>query len=116
MQRQLRPDSLRLKICLELNSSHISHAVNAFIDFKVRELAERSDYNRELREEARDRLCENAEGTFLWLALVRKELRQVSALENSVCSSRASTWAGTTLGANDGSNPAEQRCKYESTL
>ena len=39
IEERLKSDGLRLKINLELNSFHISRAVNSFIDFKVQELA-----------------------------------------------------------------------------
>ena len=76
IEMRLGPDKLRSKISLELNSGHISRAVNAFIDFKVSELA-RNRYTSQLHEEVRVYLHENAEDTFLWVALVCKELRNV---------------------------------------
>ena len=51
IEEQLRPDSFFLKISLELNSSHILHAVNVFIDIKVSELVEWKKYNSGLCEE-----------------------------------------------------------------
>ena len=75
---RLRPDKLRSKISLELNSCHISHAVNTFIDFKVSELA-KTRYTSQLQKEVTDYLHENAKDTFLWVALVCKELRDVQA-------------------------------------
>jgi NACHT domain len=81
IEEWLRPDGLRVKISLELKSCHISQAVNAFIDFKVQELVKHHDYDIELREEVRAHLSRNAEGTFLWVALVCKELRRVPPWE-----------------------------------
>jgi hypothetical protein len=81
IETQLKPDRLHLKISLELNSSHISHAVNAFIDFKVAKLAEENGYDNELREEVSSYLRRNAEGTFLWVALACKGLRNVPVWE-----------------------------------
>jgi hypothetical protein len=40
IEERLRPAGSRAKISLELNSSHISRAINAFIDFKVSKLME----------------------------------------------------------------------------
>jgi hypothetical protein len=74
---RLRPDKLRSKISLESNSCHTLHAVNAFIDFKVSELAEGNEYDTELYKEVNSYLRKNAGGTFLWVALVCKELRDV---------------------------------------
>ena len=70
IEEQLRPDNLHSKISLELNSSHISSAVDAFINVKVHELASRKKYDDKLREEVRSYLQDNAGGTFLWVALV----------------------------------------------
>ncbi|KAH0562229.1 hypothetical protein GP486_003077 [Trichoglossum hirsutum] len=77
IEEELRPDTLRLKISLELNASQVSRAVSAFIDFKVSELAGRKKYDSKLRDEVRNYLCEKAEGTFLWVALVCKKLQRV---------------------------------------
>ena len=45
IEERLRSDSSCLKISLELNSSHSSYAINAFIDFKVSELVKLKDYD-----------------------------------------------------------------------
>jgi hypothetical protein len=49
IEERLKPDNLRVKISLELNLSHISRAVNAFINFKVRELTKQKGYSKELQ-------------------------------------------------------------------
>jgi hypothetical protein len=77
IEEYLRPDELHLNTSLELNSSHISCAVDAFVDFKVCELAKRKAYDSNLMNEVRDHLCKNAKGTFLWVSLVCKELEKV---------------------------------------
>jgi hypothetical protein len=77
IQARLKPDGLRLNTSLELNSVHISRAVDTFIDFKVRELMDRGTYDSELEKDIRDYLSEKADGTFLWVALVCKELGNV---------------------------------------
>ena len=48
IKERLRLDSSYLKISFKLNSSHISYAINAFIDFKVQELVEQKKYNSKL--------------------------------------------------------------------
>ena len=50
IEERLRATSSCAKISLELNSCHISHAVNAFIDAKVSKLTELKAYKPELRE------------------------------------------------------------------
>jgi hypothetical protein len=77
IEERLRPADSRAKISLELNSCHISRAVNAFIDFKVSKLTELKAYKFELREKIRSYLYAKADGTFLWVALVCKELQGV---------------------------------------
>ena len=87
IEERLRPDGLRLKISLELNSYYISNAINAFIDFKILELTKLKGYKTDLREKIKNYLCANANGTFLWVALVCKSLqgmqvrKTLSALE-----------------------------------
>ena len=66
----------QLHTSLELNSSHVARAVASFIDHKVNELAKKWGDNR-LQEFVRESLREKAEGTFLWVALVCKELSKV---------------------------------------
>lgn len=63
---------------LELNSSYVSKAVDTFIDIKVNELTSKKKYNSELQLFIKDYLLRKAEGTFLWVALVCKELKRVS--------------------------------------
>jgi hypothetical protein len=77
IEEWLRPNSLRVKISLELNSCHVSQAVNAFIEFKVSKLTERKGYKNELREKIKSYLYTKADGTFLWVALVCKALQGV---------------------------------------
>ncbi|KAI9777756.1 MAG: hypothetical protein M1839_008551 [Geoglossum umbratile] len=81
IEERLRPDSFLLKISLELNPSPISSAVNNFIDTKVSELANRKKYDNRLCKEVRSYLSKNAEDTFLWVALVCRELRDVPSWE-----------------------------------
>jgi hypothetical protein len=81
LEEWLKPDILCSKISLGLNSSHISLAVDAFINFKVSELADLKEYDSKLHEDVKSCLCKNTEGTFLWVALVCKELRKVPPWE-----------------------------------
>ncbi|KAI9853698.1 MAG: hypothetical protein M1813_001837 [Trichoglossum hirsutum] len=81
IEERLRPDSFLLKISLELNPFHISRAVDVFINIKVSELAGRKKYDNEICEEVRSYLSKNAGDTFLWVALVCKELGDVSSWE-----------------------------------
>ena len=67
----------RLDISLEHNSMHVAYAVDRFIAYKVQELAQLKNYGLDLRQYVRQRLESNADGTFLWVALVCKELLDV---------------------------------------
>lgn len=62
---------------LELNSSQVTRSVGTFIDHKIKELTRVKSYASELQESVRTALLEKSEGTFLWVALVCKELRKV---------------------------------------
>ncbi|KAL2862490.1 WD40-repeat-containing domain protein [Aspergillus lucknowensis] len=77
IENWLQPNGHCQKINLELNSTHISRAVNTFIDNKVSELARRMRYDDNLQREVQNHLYKNAEGTFLWVALVCKRLQTV---------------------------------------
>ena len=66
-----------LHTSLELNSQHVARAVAAFIDYKVEELADLKSYEPRLQIFVRKSLREKAEDTFLWVALVCKELVKV---------------------------------------
>ena len=67
----------QLHTSLELNSQHVARAVASFIDYKVKELADLKSYASELQILVRKSLREKAEDTFLWVALVCKELVDV---------------------------------------
>jgi hypothetical protein len=63
-------------ISLELNEASVSEAVNAFIQHKVDELAKKKSYTPETKDEVYHHLVSNSQGTFLWVALVWKNLYQ----------------------------------------
>lgn len=62
---------------LELNSLQVTRSVADFIDYKIKVLTKEKSYASELQESVRISLLEKSEGTFLWVALVCKELRKV---------------------------------------
>jgi len=59
---------------LELNHDSISEAVQSYIDYKVDELARMKTYEKPTRDAVKAHLSANANGTFLWVALVCQEL------------------------------------------
>jgi len=64
----------KVRLHLELNQDSVCKAVEAFIEFKVEQLAQRKQYDPELKNDVKSHLVENADGTFLWVALVCQEL------------------------------------------
>ena len=88
IEEELRMDSSRAEISLELNSYYISRAVDAFIVSRVEELAKRKGYKDDISDKVRNHLFAKAEGTFRRVALMCKALdtvrarRPLSVLEN----------------------------------
>ena len=73
-------DETRRTLSLELNFAHVSQAVDAFIDMQVEELeSANGSFSVEAKTELRRELKRKAEATFLWVALVFKELEKVPA-------------------------------------
>ena len=60
---------------------YISYAVRTYINFKVNQLSEQKGYDEELRNSVIEHLSSKAEDTFLWAALVCKELEKVESWE-----------------------------------
>ena len=67
----------QLHTSLELNSLHVARAVASFIDYKVKGIADLKAYDSELQVFVQESLRAKAEDTFLWVALVCKELSKV---------------------------------------
>jgi len=65
-----------LHLSLELHEDCISQAVISYIDSRVDTLAARMRLKPELNQVVRQHLSEHARGTFLWVALVCKELER----------------------------------------
>lgn len=64
-------------ISLELNDISVSEAVNAFIRHKVDSLQKKKGYDPETRHQVHRHLYSNSQGTFLWVALVCKNLDEI---------------------------------------
>lgn len=65
------------QLSLELNAESVSTAVQKYIDHQVHQLAKRKKYNFETENAVQQHLCDNAKGTFLWVALVCQYLERV---------------------------------------
>jgi hypothetical protein len=75
IEEQLRLVKGRAELDLERDAQkNISSAVNAYINRKVSELAELKQYESEVQETLMRYLQEKADGTYLWVALVCKQL------------------------------------------
>lgn len=64
----------RVRLQLELNHDSISKAVDTYIGYKVGELAGPKKYDKTTMDAVEKYLIANADGTFLWVALVCQEL------------------------------------------
>ncbi|PWI63992.1 hypothetical protein PCL_00834 [Purpureocillium lilacinum] len=75
-------DSVKQKVTLhlELNKESVSKAVTTYIGHKVEELTGLKNYDNETKEAVRRHLFANSDGTFLWVALVCKELADTSVI------------------------------------
>jgi hypothetical protein len=67
-----------VRLCLELNEKSVSAAIAIYIQFKVDWLARRNRYRSNTRDAVQSYLSQNANGTFLWVALVCQELSDTS--------------------------------------
>ncbi|KAH7116438.1 heterokaryon incompatibility protein, partial [Dactylonectria macrodidyma] len=65
----------KVRLHLELNKDSISKAVDTYIGYKVDGLARHKKYDKETRDAVENHLTSNADGTFLWVALVCQELQ-----------------------------------------
>ncbi|KAG5761801.1 hypothetical protein H9Q72_010098 [Fusarium xylarioides] len=72
IESQLDATQRQVRLHLELNHASISNAVVKFVDRKITQL--NSTYSEPNRAQIRKHLLENANDTFLWVALVSQEL------------------------------------------
>ncbi|KAH6702780.1 WD40-repeat-containing domain protein [Leptodontidium sp. MPI-SDFR-AT-0119] len=77
IEELLRISDQKIQLRLELNQDSISTAVSTYIEHKVGKLAKRKNYNAKLENSVREYLSLNADATFLWVALVLKELEAI---------------------------------------
>ncbi|KKP00858.1 hypothetical protein THAR02_07036 [Trichoderma harzianum] len=74
IEERLRLAEQKVKLSLELNAESISSAVNFYIEKKVHQLSDLKGYDEKTYSEIRDYLFNNANDTFLWVALVCQNL------------------------------------------
>jgi hypothetical protein len=80
IEQRLRLDDSGIRLSLELkeNAKEVSYAVNTYIDHCISELTE-IQHDEALRHSVRAKMQRKANGTFLWVSLVVKELKDVMA-------------------------------------
>lgn len=79
IEEAIEPAKRIITLSLDRNETSVSNAVGVFIDHKVSELARQKGYGAKLQEDVRKYLRENANDTFLWVALVCQNLGQVKS-------------------------------------
>jgi hypothetical protein len=78
VEKAFRDAVQAVKLSLELNEDSVSAAVTTYIQFKVKELAQRNRYDKVEQDAVQRNLECKARGTFLWVALVCQRLLNVS--------------------------------------
>ncbi|KAL6716961.1 hypothetical protein ACLMJK_004874 [Lecanora helva] len=80
IEERLETAGEKVRVSLELNTRSISIAVSNYIDCRVAQLAQVKKYDDKTKNDVRDYLSTNANGTFLWVALVCQNLENLSRL------------------------------------
>ncbi|KAK3613497.1 hypothetical protein LTR22_028128, partial [Elasticomyces elasticus] len=62
---------------LELNAESVSEGIRTYIEHKVGQLAQERGYNKLTQDTVLEYFSTNANGTFLWVALVCQSLRNL---------------------------------------
>jgi hypothetical protein len=70
IEERLEHAGSKTKLSLELNAESVSAAVNKVIQHKVYWLAQEKNYDKKTQDAVLQHLISNANGTFLWVALV----------------------------------------------
>jgi hypothetical protein len=81
IEKGLETATQKVRLCLELDEKCVSVAVTTYIQFKVAWLATQNEYDHGTRDSVQRYLSSNANGTFLWVALVCQELADISGWE-----------------------------------
>ncbi|KAF3074921.1 hypothetical protein CFAM422_002706 [Trichoderma lentiforme] len=89
IEEKLNTISQNIRFSLELNEHSVSEAVNHYITHKTARLKDVKRLDEETELIIRKYLTDNARGTFLWVALVCKELSKISVRKRHVLSKMA---------------------------
>jgi len=77
IEERLELAESKARLSLELNAESVSAAVNIFIEHKVHQLAQEKKYDDKIQDAVLQHLFSNANGTFLWVALVCQNLKSI---------------------------------------
>jgi len=77
VEERLETAMQKVRLCLELNEESVSAAVGKYIRHRVGKLARSKRYGSNTQKAIRNYLSLNANGTFLWVALVCQELEKI---------------------------------------
>jgi hypothetical protein len=78
IEEHLESAGEKIRLSLEINAKLVSTAVTTYIQYKVRQLSRKKNYSDKIESAIREHLSLNADGTFLWVALVCQNLEKVS--------------------------------------
>ena len=78
IEERLEKQDKKATLSLELNAKSVSEAVDNYVKHKVHHLAQLKEYNDEIKTSVQEYLLLNANGTFLWVALVCQNLEGTS--------------------------------------
>lgn len=81
VERRMDMARERTRLCLELNAEPVSMAVSNFIGHRVAHLAQQKAYDDKTKADVEQYLTCNANGTFLWVALVCQNLEEYEEWE-----------------------------------
>jgi hypothetical protein len=84
IEQTLEAASRKESLWLELNEASVSNAVASFIHYKVQILQSKKRYSNDIRDASSQHLLANAQGTFLWVALVCEVLAKFNVSRRDV--------------------------------
>jgi hypothetical protein len=77
IEKELERAGHKVGLSLKLNAQSVSSAVSIFIKQKVSQLAQQREYDKRTQDAVLEHLALNANGTFLWVALVCQNLQGI---------------------------------------
>ena len=78
IEERLQEQNEKATLSLELNAKSVSKAVNKYVEQKVNHLTQTKRYDDSIKTSVQEYLLSNANGTFLWVAMVCQKLVSTS--------------------------------------